>query len=515
MLSNSEFSANVLRLLRHDISAFRGWIIFLFILISAALLSVGFVWPKVYESSTSIYIDEKNIIRPLMEGTAVPTDIRDRSRIAEEVIFSRKIMDLIVEAGGWTGYEFGTAAYEQLIEDIEARTEIKAQGPNIIIISYHDSDPERTYAVANAFADLFIEESLSTKQRESLHAFEFINNQANNYHAKLLESERKLKEFRSNNLDIRPGSQADVVARISTLRERVDAINLELAEAKNRAYTLSRQLSGEAELTGSLSRETQYRERLIALQAQLEDLRLSYHESYPDIISLKGQIEELNQSILREQRNRKNKSAPNSSDAYHSLSGNALYEDLRSQLAETKTTISTLTIRYEETRGLLEKELERAVRINEMDATLTELRRDYEVNQDIYEDLARRRENARVSMTLDQEQQGYTLRIQEPATLPITPTGFRFMHFAAGGLFLGLAIPALLVFVKFRYDPRVRSESDIVEKLNLPILSTIPHLAVRKERRRRALATVFLSLILATHLSAYATIAVLKYLGEV
>ncbi|HHJ17647.1 MAG TPA: hypothetical protein ENJ80_13205, partial [Gammaproteobacteria bacterium] len=173
-------------------------------------------------------------------------------------------MDLIVEAGGWTGYEFGTAAYEQLIEDIEARTEIKAQGPNIIIISYHDSDPERTYAVANAFADLFIEESLSTKQRESLHAFEFINNQANNYHAKLLESERKLKEFRSNNLDIRPGSQADVVARISALRERVDAINLELAEAKNRAYTLSRQLSGEAELTGSLSRETQYRERLIA-----------------------------------------------------------------------------------------------------------------------------------------------------------------------------------------------------------------------------------------------------------
>ena len=52
----------------------------------------GFLWPKKYESSTTILVQESNIIKPLMEGRAVTTNIADRAAIAREVIFSRKIM---------------------------------------------------------------------------------------------------------------------------------------------------------------------------------------------------------------------------------------------------------------------------------------------------------------------------------------------------------------------------------------------------------------------------------------
>jgi len=516
MLSDNVSSANLLRIVRHDVAAFRGWIVFLFVAVSSVLLALGFVWPKTYQTSTSILIDEKNIVSPLMEGTAVPTEIRDRSKIAEEVIFSRKIMSKIVEVGGWTEYESNTAEYEQLVKDIEARTTIKGQGPNLLVIGYSDPEAERTYAVASAFANLFVEESLSNKVRESKEAFEFIDGQANQYHDKLVESERKLKEFRSGNLDIRPGSQAEVVARIGTLRDRIDTIHLDLTEAKSRSQTLRKQLSGEARLTGSLGREAAIRERLATLQSQLEELQLRYHATYPDIISLELQRENLQESIAKEKEMRNSGTNDGYSHDFQSTSaGNPLYEDLRSQLADTETTINTLTIRFAETQGFLKKQLERAARINEMDASLTELTRDYEVHQSIYEDLARRRENARVSMTLDQEEQGYTLRIQEMANLPITPIGFRFMHFALGGLILGLAAPSLLLFGKLRYDPRLRLESDIIEQLHLPVLSTVPHYSLPREKRNRQFVTVFLGLVLAIHLSAYTAIGVFKYLGLV
>ena len=49
------------------------------------------------------------------------------------------------------------------------------------------------------------------------------------------------------------------------------------------------------------------------------------------------------------------------------------------------------------------QELDRSRRIAASESALAELTRDYEVNRDIYQDLLKRRENARVSMNLDAE----------------------------------------------------------------------------------------------------------------
>ena len=53
--------------------------------------------------------------------------------------------------------------------------------------------------------------------------------------------------------------------------------------------------------------------------------------------------------------------------------------------------------------SMLNEELHRSGRIADSESALAELTRDYEVNRDIYQDLLRRRENARVSMELDRE----------------------------------------------------------------------------------------------------------------
>jgi hypothetical protein len=170
--------------------------------------------------------------------------------------------------------------------------------------------------------------------------------------------------------------------------------------------------------------------------------------------------------------------------------------------------MAALRARINENDGLLEAELDRGRRVADSEASLAELTRDYEVNRDIYQDLLRRRENARVSMSLDAEQRGLTFRIQETAALPLQPTGLRLMHFAAAGLGLGLAVPIGLLFALLQIDPRARSAQALAQTLPVPVLVSIPELRTKVDRRRMFLKLGVAVLVVVGVLLLYAWAAV-------
>ena len=131
--------------------------------------------------------------------------------------------------------------------------------------------------------------------------------------------------------------------------------------------------------------------------------------------------------------------------------------------------------------------MDRLKRINDGETYLSELTRDYEVHRDIYQDLLKRRERARVSMNLDLENQGLNLKIQEPAQIPLTPKGVRFIHFAALGPLLGLLIPFGVIYVLLMFDGRVRHVQVLSEQYQLPILGVLPHVASSLEIQNKEL----------------------------
>jgi hypothetical protein len=108
------------------------------------------------------------------------------------------------------------------------------------------------------------------------------------------------------------------------------------------------------------------------------------------------------------------------------------------------------------------------------DTTLSELSQRYEATHDIYEDLLKRRENARVSMDLDAERRGHTMRIEEAAELPAVASGLRLFHLTLLGLLVALLVPAGTLFAMVRLDPRVRSGEQIERLARVPLLVSIP-----------------------------------------
>ena len=237
-----------------------------FTAIALLTLLIGmFVIPRNYSSSVTILAQDSDIIQPLLEGRAVTTGVADRAGMARQIIYGRKVLGEIVEIGGWT--EEGPSPVEQggLMEQIRNRTLITSPRPELVEIIYRDRDPERTFRVTEALGQLFIRETLATKERESREAYEFIDKQVREYHRKLIDAENNLQDYRSRNPDAQPGSAVDVNARISSLRTQVEQARMALMEQESREGSISSQLSGESAVTAMRTRETFYRTQLIEL----------------------------------------------------------------------------------------------------------------------------------------------------------------------------------------------------------------------------------------------------------
>jgi polysaccharide chain length determinant protein (PEP-CTERM system associated) len=506
------------RVFRNEVLRYRYAVVLIFIAISLSILLIGVGWPKKYKAASIILVDQKKIIQPLTEGVAVPTEVKDFAGIARELVYGRKIMNIILKEGGWLKNKPSPIEQGNIIAQVTQQTGVSSLSPNLIKIEYSDKDPVRSAKIANKLAELLLAETMEKKGQESGAAFEFLDKQVQEYHQKLLQAETRLKEFRSKNINVQPGTDTEVIKRINDLQERLEHSKLELAEALSKKDSLEKQLAGEAGIAVSLNREEQYAKRITKLQAKLDKFRLNYHDTHPRVIKIKHQMEDLVNAITTEkQRREAAEASANDKEqpwAEKSTYINPLYGELRSEISALKATIDALRVRIGQTQPLLNELLERGRRIHNSEAELAELTRDYEVNQNIHQQLLRRREHARVSKSLDQEEQGLNMRIHERAIVPLQPYGPKFMYFPSSGLILGILVPLGVVFAMVQYDPRVRFKSTIPEKLGLPVLAVIPHLSTSREARWRAWDGWLLGLLVLLYLGIFIYISWLKFTGE-
>lgn len=462
----------------------------IFATIALAILAMGLTTPKRYTSSTTILVEESDIIEPLMKGRAVPTTVIDRAGIAREVAFSRKVMNDILKTGGWLQDNPSPIEQERLIDQIAARTGIAnpRENTNLIQISYSDSDPQRAYRVTKRFAELIMRESLLTKQHESRQAYEFIDSQVGHYHRQLTDSEKQLAEYRKANPDARPGTEEEVSRRIAELRTEVDRSRMDLMDQSSQAGMMQSHLSRETAFGASGARNSQIRSRLAELQSERAQLASKYTEQHPDVIRVQQQINDL-QSQARS-------GGGSAGSQIASTAFDPAFSDIRSRVAEARSRSAASASRVAMGQTLLAQELERSQRIIASSGELAELTRDYEVNRNLYQDLLERRENARLSMNLDAQKGGLNFRIQEPASVPLQATGMRLMHVAGLGLVAAVVIPLLLLLAWVKLDSRVRTPSQIEQIAGLPVLGSIPMRptgrAHAQSSRRFALATALL-----------------------
>jgi len=277
--------------------------------------------------------------------------------------------------------------------------------------------------------------------------------------------------------------------------------------------SLERQVNGEAEVTVLATREGQFRARIAELQAKLDTLRLSFHDTHPDVVQLKNQIQDL-MAEASAQRERREKAKPSQrSEPDETVVNNPVYQQLRRELSQNQLTIDALKARIAEAKRLLEEEVNRGKGLHSGDARLVELTRNHQINREIYQDLLYRRERARVSINMDSDRQGSIFKILDPARARPSPNAPRFWQFVLGGVVLGVLIPLGLLFARLLFDPHVRLANAISERHKVPVAAIVPHLWSPGELTGLRRELGILASVVAVTLTLSATLSVVRLLG--
>ncbi len=478
-----------------------------FAFIAIVALPIGLNLPKRWDASTLILAEHSNIIQPLMQGAAVSTEVQDQVAILNQIMARHRIMREVATFGGWLDGKQSRAEEERVINKVKSRIKVDSPRPEMVRVSFYDTDPVKAANVANKIAEIYVREGTSAKERESKEAFDFIDKRVTEYAVKLTEAHQAVIARYHEQQNKPAGAPAGSASGAAPARAPV-AMGAPRAAVPAAAAPVRRApvVSPEARRI-----EEQLSARVGQLQNELSRLLSNYTEQHPDVVRVRRDLAAA-QAELR--------SAVDARMATERAAVEAATSDddvIQAARASVQRSGGPLPARapLPGAPGALPGAMDPLNPLNPMaaqdptlrvvnqDVTLGELLNRYEATRAVYQDLLKRRENARVSMDLDAEHRGLSLRVQEPAEVPATASSLRLLHLCLIGLVTAIAVPFGLLIALVKMDGRLRTERQVERFTKLPVLTTIPRAetpkTVSKDRFRTVVAAAMVAGVLAVY----------------
>jgi capsular exopolysaccharide synthesis family protein len=238
-----------------------------------------------------------------------------------------------------------------------------------------------------------------------------------------------------------------------------------------------RDTSGSLPLTEGAKLE-QLRQELARLQAQFTD-------QYPDIVLLKKQIGELE----AQNHVKKPSSVPlplpvkssNSLEKMREVQYKLIQDEHQAMLETIDIELLSLREKQIEISALINEHEKRIESAYENEQRLFKLSRDYDISLNNYQELLKKRLNAKLSENLEKRQKGEQFRVIDPAQLPESPVGpYRQGIIAVGCLMsmgLGIGLSMLIAYL----TPSFQSPDDLRELFEYPVLATIPRVELSRK----------------------------------
>ncbi len=453
--------------LKVELIRFRAMAAVIFSIVLLVGMAVAVNWPKYYMSSALITMDVTNVIQPLMKGAAEVAEV-DKNINIEEIILSRRLLERVYAKFNPEYEQFDPKDVEQGISAIRDSLLVESVkgSRNSFRVSFFSDTPEHAYKILSTVVDVFIAETVDAKRRDSTSAHVFISEQVEKYKRRLEKADQRIKEFKARSID---ATEAGVQSRIGDLKAEIQDLKLSISESKEKIQTTKSQLSTERASLTVRTKVNELEQRKAMLTDQLDQLRLVYQDSYPDIVTLKNQVDKIDAELYELTAGQSWGGGQNSELP--------LYEELRKQLSVAEVDLTTQTRRLSSLEDLLKNEYVRAEKVAENQAELADLMRDYEVTQNHYEEMLSRKESSNLTLDLNEEGQGASYKIIEPPYFPLEPAGFRALFIYLGALVAALGAPIGLVAVYIILDPRQRSFHMLQDWMpeNVDVLANVPH----------------------------------------
>ena len=480
----------------------RKWLVILPVLaITTAVAWVVYRLPNVYESTTLI------VVRPSTLPSGVVPTINEDSLTRQltsitQVVTSRSSLEPLVDKydlyrterarGEAMESVIGTMRNDINVEVNTSRNDIT----NGFNISFRYRDPKIAQAITSELAGKYISAQTTTAVTSSAAALAFMTNQVNQAREALAEVDKRMLEFKSNNVGKLPSEAQALFNQLTGLREEQKALMTEIgrlqdrraAAASNLSLLKQRNTQAIADAAENLTdpKTTMAWSQLVSRKAQLEGeltrLQQELREKHPDVIAKHKEVERVEGEMktMIDEWQEKIKTKQERLQKTPDLSVASVEAEMKVAKSEIERQQKLLAENEKQIAGIVD----RINNVPGVEVELSAIERDYAIKKTALDDLLEQQQKIALGAEATREQQGEGIEVIDAANLPSEAVAPKRLMLGALGLGVGLGLGILLVGI-FE-GPRlltIQNSEDARHYTGLPVLLAVPELLTPQEAR--------------------------------
>jgi chain length determinant protein EpsF len=431
------------------------WLLFVAVLLGIVIpvVVVSLLWPKKYVGTASVVVDIKPdpisglsqaVVNPGLLATQV--DIIGSERVARRVVRSLKLTEVSAVRRDWQEATNGEVDIETwLVSALAKQLDVKpSRESSVILIEYGSEDPKFAAAMANAFAQAYLDTVLDLRVDPAKRFSSFFDERSKEAREALEKAQNRLSEFQRE-------------SGVLMTDERLDIENQRLAELSSQ-LVMAQSLSAEAgsrqtQAAGGSADKLQeisshpviaaLRADTARAEARLEEVGARLGDKHPQVVELKANLQELRMRL-----------------------------DAEVKRLSAGVGVSSNITRQREAQIRAELEAQRA-KVLKMKQVRDEgllIQRDVEAAQRAFEQI-----QLRLTQTsLESQITTTNVSLLTPAAPPAKHSSPKPLLNGIVGLLFGLLIATGATLIAELRNRRIRSTWDVVDVLSLPLLGVLP-----------------------------------------
>ena len=433
----------------------------------ATTLVVSLLLPKKYSAAASVLVDFRpdpvsavaygGMLAPALMATQV--DVIKSERVAQRVVRNLRLAESPAVREQWREASDGEGTIEQWLVGVFQRQMdvLPSRESSVLTITYEAPDPRFAAALANAFAEAYVQTSVELRVAPAREFAGFFDQRAADARAALEQAQARLSAYQRDNGIIATDERLDVEnARLAELTSQLVALQAIAAESGSRQAQARGARADQMQevlnnpVIGALKAD------LSRAQARLQELQTRYGEAHPQLQEAKANAAELRARIDAETR--------------RVTSGVAVTNSInRSREAQL--------------RAELDAQRARMMQMKRARDEAAVILRDVENAQRSYDAIVSRQNQS----SLESQATQSNVNLLTQATPPLEPSSPRIVLNLLLAVFVGTVLGVGLALLLELRDRRVRAAEDIVSALGLPVIGVMPD---PKARRRRAVLSL-------------------------
>jgi capsular exopolysaccharide synthesis family protein len=331
-----------------------------------------------------------------------------------------------------------------MINDFKEGLSIDQQRDSrILVVSYESGNPEKAANVVNQLINNYVESNFQARAEFTRRASGQMDESLRDMQRKVEKSQQALVDYERQNLIVNNGDKQGIND------QRLEQLNKDFATAesdliqKQSVYELAKSNEGQVGIIVQNDVLQRLEEKYNDLKAAYADALGQYGVNHPKVIRLQDQLTQM-KSLMENARKQ---------------GIEKLHNDYLAALSREKLLGMALTKEKGDFSALSQRMIEHNI-----------LKRDFEINQQLYETLLQRLKDATLSASL----QARNVQIIDPATVPVSPISPNRRRNITAGLLVGLILGVTLAFVQEALDSSVRTAEEAERLINAPALAVIP-----------------------------------------